>query len=79
MLNLNLLERGFPQHPQPRTRASLTKAYAHTCTCVMRPGYRYAPAPPPPRDAPDDQRQVPTRHATGVSQGAGGADERPTT
>eukprot|EP00966_Prymnesium_polylepis_P277471 6411126-Prymnesium_polylepis.1 len=26
---LNLRERGFPQHPQPRTRASLTEAYPY--------------------------------------------------
>ena len=29
-LNFNFVERGFPQHPQPRTRTSLIKAYALT-------------------------------------------------
>eukprot|EP00966_Prymnesium_polylepis_P037081 860625-Prymnesium_polylepis.1 len=33
---LNLHERGFPQHPQPRTRASLTKEYAIVASLVGR-------------------------------------------
>jgi len=46
LFNFNFVERGFPQHPQPRTRTSLTVAYALGTPLVGRIPHTITHFPP---------------------------------